>query len=138
MTIEEIEAVLAAALPLRVPRFPPDERPRTKVSALEDYMLTLAYHHGELEEALHWLDAVIARLSEKIGAMTGFEAALPSKPRDRITEADRNSAKRRLDPATFAAGARAKELRTSVLRQIARFEFDQTVVSRAYSLISGS
>jgi hypothetical protein len=137
MKLEEIKGVLTDTLPLRSPTFLPVDSARIKVAALEDFMLAGAHAHGELEEALHWLDAVIAHLKDKITRITGYEVALPRKPKDRLTQADITAAKRTLDPATFEAGAEAQRLRASILRQIARLEHEHSVVSRAYSLISG-
>lgn len=144
MDMEDIKGVLHTALPMRPPRFTPAEGAIApsggqKAAALEDYLLESAFVRAELEEALHWLDSLMAHFKSKIEQMTGYEALLPRKPQDRITQADINTAKRGLDPTTFDAGSEVKQLRASVLRQIERFEFEaQWVVSRAYSMISGS
>lgn len=138
MEIERIEAVLATALPIRPPKFSPDTRGSEKVSKLEDYLLDLAFQHAELEEALHWLDSLVEHFKEKVEQITGWEVALPSGKRgDRVTQQDMLRAKRQLDPVTFEAGARARQLRESIRRQIARFEFEDKVMSRVYTLISG-
>lgn len=138
MDIEAIEAALSVALPLRPPRFGPDDAARLKVGRLEDYLLESAYAHAELEEALHWLEALVGELKARVEEMTGWQVALPSGKRgERATQQDVLRAKRQLDPVTFDAGARARQLRESVRRQIARFEFEERVVSRAYTLISG-
>lgn len=144
MDVEDIKAALHTALPMRPPRFRPEEGAIApsggqKAAALEDYLLESAFVRAELEEALHWLDSLVAHFKAQVEQMTGYEALLPRKPQDRITQTDINTAKRGLNPVIFDAGAEAKQLRASVLRQIERFEFEaQWVVSRAYSMISGS
>lgn len=138
MNAEEVAAVIELALPLRPPRFEPETAPRVKVTAIEDYMLESAYTHAELEEAHHWLSKVVEQCADEIAEITGYEACLPSKPRDRITRDDIIAAKRIVRQEPFLAGAEAKRLRATVLRQVARFEYEQTTLSRVYSLISGS
>jgi hypothetical protein len=138
VTIEEINALIARVLPMRPPKFEADTNGREKVSRLEDYLLETAYAHAELEEALHWLSKVVERCQDEIAEITGYEVALPSKPQARITRDDVIAAKRKTKPQPFLAGAEAKHLRETVLRQIGRFEFEKDVVSRAYTMISGS
>lgn len=139
MDMETIEAVLYHALRIRVPTFNRDTPPREKVSALEDYLLESAFHGGELEEALFWTTELVAHFKTVIEGLDGYEVALPSKPQARLTEADVNRAKRITHPVPFEAGARARQLNTAVLRQIERLRFEaQWVISRAYTLISGS
>jgi hypothetical protein len=137
-TFEELQDVLHRALPMRPPKFEPGTSGREKVSAIEDYLLESAYIHAELEEALHWLTALVEHFKEQIDAMQGWEVGLPSKPRDKITRQDVLTAKRKLNPTPFEIGGDARRTRDSVLRQIARFEYDTTVISRAYSVISGA
>lgn len=143
MEIDEIRSVLHRALTTRPPKFSPNgdrpTAPAAKVSAFEDYLLETAYLGAELEEALFWLDGLVAHFAEKIDRMTGYEMALPRKPKDRITQADITAAKRTTDPVSFDAGAEAKQLRASALRQIDRFRFEaQWTISRTYTMISGS
>ena len=138
MNIEEIKGALAEALPLRPPTFN-GEGPREKIGALEDYLLGSAVVAAELEEALHWLDALVTHFAAQIDQISGYEVALPRKTRDRMTKDDILAAKRVVDPTSFDAGAEAKQLRVSVLRQIERLRFEeQYVVSRAYTMIAGA
>jgi hypothetical protein len=142
MELEEIRSVIGQALRTRPPKFTPNgdrpAPPAAKVSAFEDYLLETAYLGAELEEALFWLDKLVAHFTEKIDHLTGFEVALPRKPKDRITQADILLAKRTTDPVAFDAGAEAKALRVSALRQIDRFRFEaQWTISRTYTMISG-
>lgn len=142
MTEDEIRATLAKALPMRPPRFGPNGGTpigaSAKISAMEDYLMESAYVAAELEEALHWADALVAHFAERIKKMTGYEVALPRKPRDRITQADIDHAKRLTEPTSFELGAEFKQLRTSILRQIERLRFEeQWVLSRGYTLITG-
>jgi len=144
MKIEDIKMALAIALPMRPPTFPLQNgnlplAPAEKVAALEDYLLESAHQAAELEEALHWLDALVAHFQAQIDQITGYEVALPRKTRDRLTKDDILQAKRVVSPTAFDAGAEAKQLRTSVLRQIERLRFEeQWVVSRAYTMIAGT
>jgi hypothetical protein len=140
MTEDEIRLVLAQALTMRSPRFEDGTGAKEKISSLEDYLLESAYMQGELEEAYHYLTYSIAHLKREIEEMTGYEAALPSRPAGRHTQADHLAAKRIAAPATFEAGAEARQLMESVKRQIDRFRFEagQGPISRAYTLITGS
>lgn len=141
MDIEDIKGALNRALQLRPPKWDPREPspPREKVAKLEDYLLESAYAAAELEESLHWLNSLVAHFTAKVEQITGYEVALPRKPRDRITQADINTAKRTVDPVTFDAGAEVRQLIESTRRQIERLRFEeQWVISRAYSMISGS
>jgi hypothetical protein len=140
MTIEEIRQTIADALPLRVPRFATDTPTRERVSALEDYLLTSAYQLGALVEARHWLRLLEDRLSREVDLLQGWEAMLPSKgAKATYTKTEIAAAKRASAPQLFAAGRECRQLRGSVDDQIERFKFeDQFVISRAYSIISGS
>lgn len=142
LDIEDIKGFLHNAVRLRPPRFEYGETdatpPREKIEALENYLMESAYAAAELEECLHWLSAVVAHFKRVIENLTGYEAALPGKSRDRLTQADINRAKRIVDPASFDAGAEARHLQESCLRQIERLRFEeQWVISRAYTMISG-
>jgi hypothetical protein len=132
--IEELKGALARALPMRPPRFEPGTAPRVKVSAIEDYMLEAAYMHSELEEAYHWLSLLVEHFKAKVEAVEGYQVALPG---GRYTQRDVLAAKRKVAPEVFAAGAEARQLRDSIQRQIARFEWENTTISRAYTIITG-
>jgi hypothetical protein len=143
LTMENLKARLQGALKLRPPKFEYEGADRTptreKIDLLESYLLESAFVRAELEEALHYLASLVAHFKRKVDEITGFEALLPSKPRDRLTNADVNAAKRRVDPVSFECGAEAKQVMDSTLRQIERLAFEeQWVISRAYSMISGS
>ena len=143
MDLEEIRSILDHALTTRPPKFASNgdrpTPPALKVSAFETYLLDTAYLAAELEESLFWLDKLVAHFAEKIDRMTGYEVALPRKPRDRLTAADIAGAKRTIDPTSFEAGVEAKQLRASVLRQIERFRWEaQWVISRSYTFVTGS
>lgn len=138
MTIEEIEAVVQRAVAMRPPRPREDYPPSQKIADMEDYLLESAFVHAELEEALHDLSALVKHFQGVIDRITGWEVALPNGKRgDRVTQADENRAKRQIDPTSFDAGGRARELRDTVYRQTARFEYEAKVISRAYTLITG-
>lgn len=136
MSLEEIRAALEEALPLRSPRFAPEERPATKIAALEDHMLACAEVNGSLVEARHWLRFLRARLADEWEKLEGWQMAT-DKARARLTAADINRAKIRVAPTQYEAGREAKRLSESIDDQIVRLEREEKVCSRAYSLISG-
>lgn len=134
-----IKDALLKALKLRPPVFESDLPGRSKVSELEDYLLSTAWLRAELEEALHWVDLLMANIKAQVEEITGYEVLLPAKSRDRITQQDIVAAKRRTVPEVFEMGAEVKQLRVSIVRQIDRFEHEaQWVISRAYTMVSGS
>lgn len=138
LDIDGIKGILHNAVRLRPPKWQDPTMTREKIEALENYLLESAYAAAELEECLHWLSAMVAHFKRVIDNMTGYEAALPSKSRDRLTQADINRAKRVVDPVSFDAGAEARHLQESCLRQIERLRFEeQWVISRAYTMITG-
>lgn len=140
VTIDEIRGVLDEALVMRPPRRKDEPEQGTKefVSRLEDYLLESAYARANLEEARHYLALTLEHLRTELAEMTGYEALLPRKPQERITEADRNRAKAVARPDLVGAGKDAKLLLESVNRQLQRAEFEaQWVISRAYTMISG-
>lgn len=139
MNIDEIRAAVGVALRMRPPRFEQGAGGAEKISALEDYLLESAYMQAELEEARHYLTYTVETLKQQIAEMTGYEALLPAKSQDRLTEADRNHAKAQAAPELFAAGKEARMLLETVKRQVERFRFEagQGPISRAYTLITG-
>ena len=66
----------------------------------------------------------------------GWEVAL-KRPRDRATKAEIEEAKVKVAPQVYAAGREAKQLLDSVDDQISRFEREERVASRAYTMMSG-
>lgn len=138
MHLEEIEGILAAALPMRTPSFPEGTRAAEKIPKLEDYMMASAQAAGELCEARHWLRLLDEKLRDDWTRVAGYEIALPSgKSRDRITKADVQAAKITVAPQLYDAGKRVVSLMASVEEQIARFEREEKVVSRCYTMITG-
>jgi hypothetical protein len=139
MTLEEIQQTIADALPMRVPHFDADTPPRERVSKLEDYLLASAEQRGALIEARHWLRELEDNLRDQIDSLQGWQAMLQGSPRKVRTKTEIQQAKQAAAPALFSAGRVARKLRGSVDDQIDRFAFeDQFVISRAYSMISGS
>lgn len=136
MTIAEIEAALARALPMRTPRFEPTTAPGTKIAALEDYLLAAAFANGDLVEAAYWLDELVEHFKDQIEQMTGWQVALDGQPA-RATREQVLTAKRQVNPTVFEAGGHARRLRDAIRAQIVRFEREEKVISRAYTLISG-
>ena len=139
MDLDQIKGALNSALPLRFPQFEEDESARNKVSAIGDYLLEVAYRRGELEEALLGATRLVEYFKDRIEHMEeGWEAFLPAKAVGKITRADVLTAKRQVAPQFFELGTEARQLKEAILRQIARFEFEETTISRAYTVISGS
>lgn len=137
MTLDEIRDVLARALPMRSPTFPEDTPGGEKVPVLENYMLEVAYVNGELVEARHWLRLTIETLGDQWKNLQGWEVAL-RKARNRATKEEIHAAKVIVAPQLYEAGREARALKSSVDDQIARFEREERVVSRAYTMVVGS
>lgn len=137
-TVERIRKAVEDAVEMRPPKFDLSTAPSEKIGILEDYLLKSAWQRSELEEALFRLDHMIDVFKAKIEAMTGYEVALPPKRSERITKEDVLRAKRTLDPVTFDVGAECRLLRATAIRQVVRFQDEYHVVSRAYTLITGS
>lgn len=138
MDLEEIRSALHGALPIRIPRFDPNESPRTKVAALEEYILDTAHYRGELEEALHWIWEVQKLLREQYNEIEGWEPLVPFKRRGDATKEMMHTAKRQVAPETVAALEDANHLAEALGRQIRRLELDYEAASRAYTLMSGA
>jgi hypothetical protein len=139
MTLDEIRGVLAEAMAMRTPRKFTEQAPKERVGALEDYLLESAYQRGALIEARHWLRELEDRLRQEADELQGWQAMLAGSATKVRTKAEIQAAKETAAPALFAAGREARKLRGSVDDQIDRFAFeDQFVISRAYSMISGS
>lgn len=136
MTLDEIRDALNRSLPMRSPTFAEDTPGGEKVPVLENYMLAVAEINGELVEARHWLRLLIEKLGDDWEHLQGWEVAL-RKARARATKQDINAAKVQVAPQLFAAGREARRLRDSVDDQIARFEREERVVSRAYTMVTG-
>lgn len=136
MTLDEIRDTLSRALPMRSPIFPDDTPGGEKVPILENYMLAVAEINGELVEARHWLRLLIESLGEQWKNLQGWEVAL-RKARARATKEDIHAAKVVVSPQLYDAGREARRLKASVDDQIARFEREERVVSRAYTMVVG-
>lgn len=141
MDLEEIRSTLAEALKLRVPRFSDEIGPRERASALGDYLLISANVSGALVEARHWLRLLEEELAGKLRNLEGYEAALSAAGHQKgaPTKSQIMQAKRLTAPHLFDAHAEGRNLRGSVDDQIERLKFEaQFVISRAYTIISGS
>lgn len=137
MTLDEIRKVLADALPIRVPRFDPNEHPGVKIAALEAHLLRCAYHRAECEEAMHWCVEAGKALRAQWDGVEGHEALIraASKP----TKDQVDTAKRTIAPELWESLQEARTLVESLRRQISRLGgTDYDAVSRAFTLISGA
>lgn len=135
MDLAEIRRRLESALPLRIPQFDPNTPPRTKISALEDYVLLCAFHRAELEEALHWCLEAGKKLRVQWDEVMGYEVGLPTRP----TKEQIDSSKRQIAPHIWEGLDEARTLTESIKRQITRLGgSDYDAASRAYTMLSGS
>lgn len=135
MTLDEIKSKLESAMKVRIPQFDPNLPPREKISKLEDHILLVAWHRGELEEALHWCIEAGKKLRVEWDQVQGYEVGLPSRP----TKEQIDLSKGRIAPELYASLEQARTLTTSIRRQIDRLGgSDYDAASRAYSLLSGS
>lgn len=137
MTLDDIRRRIDAALPVRVPQFDPNTHPAEKVSKLETYLLTTAFHRGELVEAWHWLEEVRKRALSEWNDIQGFEVALPGSRRN-VTQGDVKAAKRTMRPDLARLLEDCTTLERDLERQIRRLEWDDRAASRSYTLITGS
>jgi hypothetical protein len=135
VTLDEIKSKLESAMKVRIPQFDPNLPPREKISKLEDHILLVAWHRGELEEALHWCIEAGKKLRVEWDQVQGYEVGLPSRP----TKEQIDLSKGRIAPELYASLEQARTLTTSIRRQIDRLGgSDYDAASRAYSLLSGS
>lgn len=139
MNLADIRQRLLDALPLRIPRFDPNESPRKKSEELEAYILTTAWQRGELEEALHWAWEAQKLVREQWNEIEGWEPFLPTGRRvGDATKEQVAAAKRHVNSEVSDGLSSANKLVEGLGRQIRRLELDYEAASRAYTLMSGS
>lgn len=135
MNVPQIEQYLKDATALRMPRLNPNDNPGLKIATLEDYLLKLSYHRGDLEEAIGWVLEAKHEARRDLDKVQGWDAALP-KPADRT--ADRVLAeKARINPQAGAVLKDASYWLDRLERQRRRLELDHNATSRAFTFITG-
>jgi hypothetical protein len=125
--------VLDAATKLRMPRIPRDQGARARIDALEDYMLLIAWHQGELSEARLGLYDELRTVNDAWAELVGWENFRRGK-----TDASIDEAKAKARPDLARARRQAQWLVARLTEEIDRLEKDATKASRAYTLATGS
>lgn len=136
MNVEQISEYLTTASRLRIPKLDPNTHPGAKISALEEYMLTVAYHRGDLEEAIGWVLEARHTARRRLDDVQGWEVNLSrgaQRTQEQVLEA-----KRRIAPEAFEVLRDADALLKRLERQVRRLEHDHDAVSRAFTFITGS
>lgn len=134
MDIAEIRTIHHDAAKLRMPRLDPNSNPALKISALEEYILQIAYHRGDLEEAAGWVLEAKHEARRTLDTLQGWEMHV----RGDRTEANVLEAKRKISPDAVAVVKDAEHYVKLLDRQVRRLEHDHEAASRAYTLITGS
>lgn len=137
MNLDECKVKLRAALPIRMPRFDPNTGARDKIEGLESHILLVAFHRGELEEALYWVIEAKKVLKDTWDGIEGWEAFLPRTQRQKPTQEAVALAKRQVDEGTYLGLREANTLIESLGAQIKRFREEFESASRTYTLITG-
>lgn len=135
MNIQQIELFLTTATQLRIPKLDPNSNPGLKIAALEEYMLTIAYHRGDLEEAIGWVLEAKHDARRDLDNVQGWEAAIPKqaeRTKERVL-----AEKARINPKAASVLKAADYYLTRLERQVRRLELDHQAVSRAYTLVTG-
>ena len=133
-SIEECKRILHQHATLRMPVFTADDNTGFKVDKIENYMGDLAVARGDLEEARLWADHIRHTLEETWEKVDGWQQQVPAK----ATGPQIVEAKRKIDPATYAALRECKWVIAKLTDQIKRLEKDEENGSRRYTLLTGS
>lgn len=137
MNVDECNAKLKAALPIRMPRFDPNLGAREKIEGLENHILLVAFHRGECEEALYWVIEAKKVLKDAWDGVEGWEAFLPRTERQKPTKEAVAAAKRQVDEGTYLALRDVQTMIDALAAQIKRFREEFESASRVYTLITG-
>lgn len=135
MNVEDIQEYLRQSSELRIPKFDPHDNPGHKISGLEDYMLRISYHRGDLEEAVGWVLEAKHNALRELDDVQGWEMHLgrgSTRTQEQILEA-----KRKIAPQQYNLLRDANYFLKRLERQIRRLERDHDAVSRAYTLLTG-
>lgn len=135
MQAEDIRVALEDALPLRVPLLDPHSGGGQKIAELEDYMSKAAHKRGALEEGMYWATSARTWLNREWDKIEGWQPMLSGRD---STQAKIDAAKGTLRPDLRQQREDINLLIDALARQIRKLEFDHNVVSRLYTLITGS
>lgn len=129
----ELPAALNTSIGLRVPVFERGTAPRTRIEALEEYLLLSANVQGDLtEERLDWLSRLVP-LQDRWDHLEGWEELKQTR-----TEGGVRDAKRRVDPDLYDEIQDHQWMVKRLTEEIDRMERDATKVSRAYTMLTGT
>lgn len=128
------ENVKASGL-LRIPSFPEDMPAAEKIAALEEHLLDTARWRAVMEALRIILEDDYEEIDDTWRNVTGYEMYLNGKPK---SKEDIDEAKRQVNPDLFARRRKVIKLMRQVGNQIRRLEKDDAVVSRAYTMMTGS
>jgi len=131
---EIAESVHASGL-LRIPSFAEDLPAAEKIAALESHLLDTARWRSVLEDLRIILEDEYEEIDDLWRNVTGYEMYLNGKPKSKD---DIDEAKRQVNPDLFARRRTVIKLMRQVGNQIRRLEKDDAVVSRAYTMLTGS
>lgn len=136
MNVGDITQFIKDASLLRMPKLDPNFSPGLKIAALEEYLLQIAYHRGDLEEAIGWVLEAKHEARRKLDDVQGWEVNLPrgaQRTQEAILEA-----KRKIAPDSYAILRDTDYYLKRLERQVRRLEHDHDAVSRAYTMVTGS
>lgn len=132
---QDISENVKAAAMLRVPSFGDDLDAAGKISQLEDLLLDTARWRNVLEANRLMMEDDYEEIDDQWRNVTGYEIYLNGKPK---SQDDIHEAKRQVNPTLFARRRTAMKLLRQLGNQIRRLERDDAVVSRAYTMLTGS
>ena|ERR1035437_5615929 len=128
-----LPSCLVTSYGLRIPLFEAGTMPRTKIDALESYLLLTAWTQGELAEERFRVLAELTTLEHEWSHMDGWQGSQRTR-----TELAVEDAKRKLRPELYDLLTERKWIVKRLSEEIDRLEGDATKVSRVYTFITGS
>ncbi len=134
MNIPDIQEFLKLASALRMPKLDPNSNASERISKLEEYLFTVAYHRGDLEEAVGWVLEAKHEARRTLDGLVGWEVHL----RGERTQENVLVAKAKVSPDAVAIIRDGDYYLERLKRQVRRLEHDHEALSRAYTLITGS
>jgi hypothetical protein len=136
VTPQEIDDIIERASKLRIPLRDPEKSVKEWVDELIDYLPQTAVARGDLLQAREAVELGANLLDDTWANIEGWQAVAGHKPtRDQVEDA-----KRTINPDTWAGRREARRVLGLIDRQVGRLGglSDDEVVSRLYSLLSGS
>lgn len=120
---------------MRVPAIDPNQHPRERIDAMENYANEVSIARAEVLEALYWLAEAKKPLQAAWDSITGWEVNAPA--RSSRTQEDVRQAKRRIKPDVYDALSECALLQKHLSEQVDRLNRDADWMSREYTFISG-